>query len=189
MTVGKKLSKPYIYVICAVTSMLIFVTACNNEKKRITETVSQLLDKEIVFPDDFQSKILGKDTAVDVLGKKGYKIVTFADSIGCTDCRLNFYGWKLKIKEAQEWSKPVDFVFIVQPRSEYELYNVLKFDQINFPVFYDFNASFIRKNQLPTGARYQTFLLNDENRIVLVGNPISNKVLWGMYKETVESQP
>jgi hypothetical protein len=189
MTAGKKLSRPYIYVICAVTSILILVTACNNEKKEITETVSQLLDKEIVFPDALQSKVLGRDTVIDVLGKKGYKIVTFADSLGCTDCRLNFYGWKLRIKEAGEWSKPVDFVFIVQPRSEYELYNILKFDQINFPIFYDFNASFIRENELPTEAMYQTFLINAENKIVLVGNPIPNKVLWDMYKETVESQP
>ncbi|MDD4032761.1 MAG: hypothetical protein PHS48_05890 [Bacteroidales bacterium] len=99
----------------------LFLVSCNHQKKQITEALSQMMDKEIVFPNALQAKILGRDTIVDVLEKPGYKIITYADSSGCTDCRLNLYGWKLKMDQAKAWNKPVDFVFILQPKEESDL--------------------------------------------------------------------
>ncbi|MDD4032077.1 MAG: hypothetical protein PHS48_02400 [Bacteroidales bacterium] len=176
------------FLICFLISGLILVS-CNSQKKQITETLSQMMDKEIVFPNALQAKILGRDTIVDVLKKPGYKIVTYADSSGCTDCRLNFYGWKLKMNEAKTWSKPVDVVFILQPKDESALISLLKFNDFSHAIFYDKNTDFIRQNQLSSDPLYQTFLINSENKIVLVGNPVSNSVLWKLYKETIESQP
>jgi hypothetical protein len=167
----------------------LFLVFCNSQKKQITETLSQMMDKEIVFPNALQAKILGRDTIVDVLEKPGYKIITYADSSGCTDCRLNFYGWKLKMDEAKTWNKPVDFIFILQPKDESELASLLKFNEWGIAVFYDKNTDFIRQNALSSDPLYQTFLINSENKIILVGNPVSNTTLWNLYKETIESQP
>ena len=167
----------------------LFMVSCNPQKKQITEALSQMMNKEIVFPNALQAKILGRDTIVDVLKKPGYKIVTYADSSGCTDCRMNFYGWKLKMDEAKAWNKPVDFVFILQPKDESALISLLKFNDFSLAVFYDKNTDFIRQNQLSLDPLYQTFLINSENKIVLVGNPVSNKILWNLYKETIEKQP
>ncbi|MDD4031783.1 MAG: hypothetical protein PHS48_00895 [Bacteroidales bacterium] len=148
-----------------------------------------MMNKEIVFPNALQAKILGRDTIVDVLKKPGYKIVTYADSSGCTDCRLNFYGWRLKMDEAKAWNKSVDFVFILQPKEKSELVSLLKFNEWGIAVFYDKNTDFIRQNALSSDPLYQTFLINSENKIVLVGNPVSNTTLWNLYKEAIESQP
>ena len=176
------------FLICFLICGL-FMASCNRQKKQITEALSQMMDKAIVFPNALQAKILGRDTLVDVLKKPGYKIVTFADSSGCTDCRLNFYGWKLKMDEAKAWNKPVDFVFILQPKEESELVSLLKFNELGLAVYYDKNTDFIRQNRLSSDPLYQTFLINPENKIVLVGNPVSNKTLWNLYKETIEKQP
>ncbi|MDD4032632.1 MAG: hypothetical protein PHS48_05230 [Bacteroidales bacterium] len=178
-----------IRLFCTFIGIIWLTSACNSNKQKITETLSQMMDKEIVFPNALQAKILGRDTIVDVLGKKGYKIVTFADSSGCTDCRLNFYGWKMKMDQAKAWNKPVDFVFILQPKDELGLVSLLKFNELDLVVFYDKNTDFIRQNHLSSDPLYQTFLINSENKIVLVGNPISNAALWNLYKETIESQP
>ena len=33
--------------------------------------------------------------------------------------------------------------------------------------------------------RFQTFLLNQNNEVILIGNPIDNKYLWNLYKQTI----
>ena len=172
--------------VCFFAGLMMF--ACHSEKKKITETLTHMMGKEIVFPKTLQAKVLGRDTLVEVLEKPGYKIVTFADSSGCTDCRLNFYGWKLKMDEAKAWKTPVDFVFILQPKDDFELLSLLKFNEFHSWIFYDKTIDFIRQNQLSSEPLYQTFLINPENKIVLAGNPLSNKTLWNLYKETVENQ-
>jgi hypothetical protein len=67
--------------------------------------------------------------------------------------------------------------------------SLLKFNELGLAVFYDKNTDFIRQNQLSSDPLYQTFLINPENKIVLVGNPVSNTALWNLYKKAMESQP
>lgn len=88
--------------------------------------------------------------------------------------------------EAKAWKTPVDFVFILQPKDDFELLSLLKFNEFHFWIFYDKTIDFIRQNQLSSEPLYQTFLINPENKIVLAGNPLSNKTLWNLYKETEE---
>jgi len=152
----------------------------------IDDTPFKMMGKKVVFPSNLQPKILGRDTVAEVLKNPGYKIITFADAAGCNICRLNFFGWKLLIAESKEWKEPVDFVFIIQPGSE--LSSILDFYDFYFPVFYDENASFIRKNRLSTDPQLQTFLINPENKIVLAGYPVANKILWNRYKKIIENQ-
>jgi hypothetical protein len=92
---------------CTLIGIIWLTGGCNSNKQKITETLSQMMGKEIVFPNTLQAKIMGRDTIVDILEKPGYKIITFADSSGCTDCRLNFYGWKLKMDEAKSWNTTI----------------------------------------------------------------------------------
>ncbi|MDD4032659.1 MAG: hypothetical protein PHS48_05370 [Bacteroidales bacterium] len=173
---------------CTLIGIIWLTGGCNSNKQKITETLSQMMGKEIVFPNTLQAKVLGRDTVVDILEKPSYKIVTFADSSGCTDCRLNFYGWKIKMDEAKAWKILVDFVFILQPKDDFVLLSLLKFNEFHSWIFYDKNIDFIRQNQLSSEPLYQTFLINPENKIVLVGNPVSNKTLWNLYKKTIETQ-
>ncbi|MDD4033131.1 MAG: redoxin domain-containing protein [Bacteroidales bacterium] len=167
--------------------LLIFTIACQNEKRDIEKILSYMINKEIVFPNTIQSKILGRDTLTDILNQPNYKIITYIDSMGCTDCRLNLFEWRARIKEIEKWSVHVDVIFIFQPRDEKELLITLKHNQIDFPVFYDGSLAFVSQNQLPMDTRYSTFLVDRANRIRLVGNPLYNSKMWDMYKNVVEN--
>ena len=49
-------------------------------------------------------------------------------------------------------------------------------------VFYDLDGSFERLNpHIPTGEDFHTFLLNKENKVVLIGNPTHNEKLNKLY--------
>ena len=40
-------------------------------------------------------------------------------------------------------------------------------------------------NRFPKQDRYKTFLLDKENRVVLVGSPANNDKLWELYKQQI----
>jgi hypothetical protein len=84
--------------------LIICTIACQNEKRDIEKILSHMINKEIVFPNTIQSKILGRDTLTDILNRPNYKIITYIDSMGCTDCRLNLFEWRARIKEIEKWS-------------------------------------------------------------------------------------
>lgn len=44
--------------------------------------------KEIIYPDDLVFTTMGEDTVKWFLKDSRYTIVTYADSIGCMECKL-----------------------------------------------------------------------------------------------------
>ena len=56
-----------------------------------------------------------------------------------------------------------------------------------WPFFIDENGAFLKNNTvIPQDSRFHVFLLNSENKIILVGNPLNNETIWDMYKELIE---
>ncbi|MDR3093410.1 MAG: hypothetical protein LBU62_02055, partial [Bacteroidales bacterium] len=57
------------------------------------------------------------------------------------------------------------------------------------PVYIDKESFFHKKNpNIPSDERMHTFLLDENNKVVLVGSPIRNEMLWELYKELIQSQ-
>ncbi len=45
---------------------------------------------------------------------------------------------------------------------------------------------FVRSNPaVPDNSDYHTFLLDRDNRVVLVGSPVGNPKMWELYKSTI----
>ena len=58
-----------------------------------------------------------------------------------------------------------------------------------FPLILDHKNSFIIKNNLPHNKKmYQTFLLDSNNKVILVGNPIYSEKLMELYKEEINKR-
>ena len=63
----------------------------------------------------------------------------------------------------------------------------LKVNQLDYPVFIDQYATFVHQNpNLPKNQQLHSFLLDKNNRVVLVGNPLYNPALWALYKRTIQ---
>ncbi len=54
-----------------------------------------------------------------------------------------------------------------------------------FGYILDSTGQFMADNRIPTDRRFHTFLLDKENRVVLVGSPIGNPKMWELYKSTI----
>ena len=59
--------------------------------------------------------------------------------------------------------------------------------RLQFPVLLDTAGIFERSNpQLPENPVFHTFLLDRDNRVVLVGSPLGNPKMWELYKSTID---
>lgn len=169
----------YMIIIC-------FVQTCGLSKKNdIKKIVQEWQSKEIIIPDQLTYKILGKDTLCDELWKSPFRIFTYIDSIGCTSCRLRLPEWKALIDSCREQSIDVSFIFAVHSSDFKRFTNDVKFHEFDEPIIYDFENRFYRLNRFPDDP-YRTFLLNHENRVLLIGDPIGNPHLWQLYKKTIK---
>lgn len=55
-------------------------------------------------------------------------------------------------------------------------------------MFIDHNNSFYKLNSLKKDHRFQVFLLDRENNILLIGDPIRNDAIWELYKKTLNDE-
>ena len=59
---------------------------------------------------------------------------------------------------------------------------------IDFPVVIDKYNDFRSINHsIPADSRYHTFLLDRNNRVVLVGNPLASDAMWSLFRKTLDN--
>jgi hypothetical protein len=170
--------------------MLSTVFSCGNKNRKETEkVVTEWIGKEIKFPENLQCNILGKDTVsylcVDLL-KKQYKILLYVDSTGCSACRLKLFEWKQLIKESDSvFHGQVGFLFFFQPKDKMEAGFIFQQADFDYPLFIDVDNTIDQLNHFPKQQIYQCFLLDENNKVLTIGNPVLNPKIWNMYKSEI----
>ena len=165
-------------------SLLLF-SCGDKDKEEITRLVTQWQGKEIIIPINSIFTIQGKDT-VDVDFNTEHKILVYVDSTGCTSCRLQLHKWKEFIAQVDTVAKePVQFLFYLTPKSVKEARYITRRDDFTYPMCVDINNEINKKNQFPTKDTFHTFLLDAENKVQVIGNPIHNSAVRDLYLKTI----
>ncbi|MDR1338499.1 MAG: DUF1573 domain-containing protein [Prevotellaceae bacterium] len=168
--------------------------SCKKDKRTddARKIVSEWTGKQIKFPDGIPCVATGSEVDCIPLSNQSYKILMYVDSVGCISCKLRLPDWNVVLAEADSlFSGKVDFLFFFQPKNERELAYLLKRDGFYHPVFFDRKNRLDRMNHFPSPMEYRCFLLDSENRVLLVGNPALNPKIWELYKQRIsgEMQP
>ena len=161
----------------------LLVASCGeSEKERLSRLVSEWEGKEILFPTHSTFTIQGKDTVDFDFRDAEYKIVSYTDSTGCTACKLQLKRWKDLMSEVDSLSHVnVDFLMYFHPKDMKELRYLTRRDGFTHPVCFDEKDDFNRLNRLPSESMFQTFLLDKENRVIALGDPIQNPKVKELY--------
>jgi hypothetical protein len=132
---------------------------------------------------------MGKDTTVNLcttLFDRKYKILLYVDSLGCTNCKLHLLDWKRLIAEADSlYPEKLSFLFYFHPKDKKELFFLFKRDKLDYPVFIDNDNALEQLNHFPNPMQYQCFLLDESNKVLMIGNPTLNPKVWELYKTQV----
>lgn len=169
-----------------IIAIILLSIGCNSEKKKTYSILEKMINKKIVFYNNNQYKIEGKDTIIDYVDKKTYKLIVFSDSSSCELCDLHLGEWYLKNKEAKYYNSNFILIIIVQSKDYHSFEHYAHEIYPNFPFIYDPSGIFIKNNELPLEKKYHTFLLNENNEIILVGSPIGNDNVWNLYKKILK---
>lgn len=168
--------------------ILFFGCKENNQKKEVKRIVKEWQNKEVVFPPNLVFTKYGKDTLNFEIPPSSYKIIMYVDSIGCTSCKLQLHKWKKFISEVDSVTNgEVPILFFFHPKDLREISYLLKRDGIDIPVCIDINDDINTFNHFPSQQEFQTFLLNDENKVVFIGNPIHNIRIKEMYLKEISN--
>lgn len=131
--------------------------------------------------------VQGRDTVDFRWEASPYRIVTYVDSIGCASCKLQLPKWKQLIAETDSLfgKGKLAYVFFFHPKDLRELIYLTRRDAFTYPVCFDREDAFNRLNRFPSEMSLQTFLLDRDNRVVAVGNPVHNPKVKELYLNIV----
>lgn len=172
--------------------LLLFVILCSckyTEKDRISSLVKDLYGKNILFPKELNFTLLNGDTVNYVLSDSMYRIVHYVDSTGCISCKLKLFEWKRWItKLRSDFSEDINVIFVFSNRNTKEMTDLLKREKFNYPFLLDTLDVFNHLNELPTDFSFHTFLLDKNNRVVAIGNPVHNPKIKDLYMNIIQGK-
>lgn len=162
----------FLIIVCLV------IISCN-EGTNVKKDLAKLCLKPIKIPTNIIVNYNGKDSLMDDFLTADLKFVIYFDSTNCISCFSNKLDvWQLMFKYADLFNGELKFYFIFYPPKNgrdglnIELRNL----KMNYPVLIDEKGDFERLNpHLPKNKQLHTFLLDENNNVILVGNPLNNK--------------
>lgn len=170
------------YLILILTLLLLLPACKESDKERITRLVEEWQGKEIKFPDRMLFTRFVTDTVDYQIPQSDYKVLIYVDSIGCTSCKLQLPKWKELIAYVDSATNgSVPFLFVFQSKDDKELRYMLKRDNFDLPVCIDRNNRFNDQNDFPSDLTFQTFLLDRNNKVAVIGNPVHNLQVKELY--------
>lgn len=170
--------------------IVLLLNGCTDKQKSsITKIVREWQNKEVVFPAGLVFTKHGRDTVEYEFPHSSHKILVYVDSIGCTSCKLQLHKWKEFIEEVDSLtSGTVAVLFFFHPKDLREISYLLKRDGVDIPVCIDVDDKLNAMNRFPVHQEFQTFLLDDENKVVFIGNPVHNLRVKEMYLSEISSR-
>ncbi len=164
-----------------------FLPSCaESDKERLGKLVNEWERKEILFPTHSTFTIQGKDTVDFEFRNADYKVVAYVDSAGCTGCKLQLPRWKELIAEVDSMTDgSVPFLFYFHPKDLKELKYLTRREGFVYPVCFDEKDDFNRLNRFPSEMMFQTFLLDKENKVVALGNPVLSPKVKELYLKLI----
>ena len=171
--------------------MCVWVLASCQESREeaMYRLVNEWNGKEIKFPSRSVFTIQGKDTVDFDFGNADYKVITYIDSVGCTSCKLQLPRWNKLVAEVDSLTNGrVPFLFYFHPKDIKELRYLTRRDDFTYPVCFDERDELNRLNQFPTDMTFQTFLLDKDNKVVAMGNPVLNPKVKDLYLDVIKGE-
>lgn len=153
-----------------------------SSQQKIEQLVRTWQGKTVIFPERSVFTLGGKDTVSFSLSDTKPKILVYVDTAGCMSCKLKLAEWKEFAHYVDSITdRQVQFVFYITTKDYKELGYMLKRDRFDLPVCLDKAGKLNQLNHFPNEMSFQTFFLDKDNRIKLIGNPIHNLAIKDLY--------
>ena len=177
--------------LCIIICLFLCLVSCTQSKQKglFVSLLQDWQGKEIVIPDSMCT-IQGSRYLLDVFTYE-YRILNYVDSVGCLSCNLRFQEWNILLKDFQDKKCEVMPLFVFYPgnlEKVKELQALAKRFSVYFPIVIDTLDLVNHLNKFPDDARFHTFLLDKNNKVLAVGNPVLNPHVKDLYFKIMQSE-
>lgn len=182
-----------IFRIMLIAYNIVILFSCSSQKKEFQNNIEKMQSKKITIPYD-QMACWTSDSILDISPWRNakYKLVHYVDSASCSSCylqkvKINDFLFNMEKKSNNNFYKKI----IINPgsKAKKELKKMFFEKLIPQTIFIDSTNIFSIKNpNIPLETQYHTFLLDPNNNVVLVGNPITNKKIREIFLAIIEKK-
>lgn len=170
-------------IISNIIIIILLFSSCSNNYRHEKEIVENLVGNEVIIPEELKYQILETPFEYD-LDNSDYKIITYIDSTGCTSCNMNLTSRNATIDEFKSLRDiDINYLMIINSKDNKGIINLLKMGEFRHPVVIDAKGEFVKYNEIPAESVYRTFLLDNFNRVLAVGDPVKNPKIKDLYKK------
>lgn len=167
-------------------ALVLFSSCKEGKKEQFARLVQEWQGKEIVFPQDMAFTRFVTEPVDYRIPDAKYKVLVYVDSVGCTSCKLQLPKWQKLIAHVDSATNGnIPFIFVFQSKDDRELRYILKRDNFDRPICIGRNNRFDELNQFPQDITFQTFLLDKDNKVKVIGNPVHNLAVRDLYLKQI----
>ena len=160
--------------------------SCQQKDSKVVMHMKKMYHKQILLPKCDECIFFGEDETWKLYPNPQLRLIIYIDSTNCTNCKISeIWNWKKVIEYAKLTDYQFQPLFIITPVLEKvgEILNALQSNPFEWPIYLDYEGKFLKLNNfLPNSSFYHIFMLNQDNKIVLIGNPLLNEKLWNLYE-------
>lgn len=167
--------------------------SCDSQKKEVQNKVEEMQSTAIKIPYERMACWTNDSvSAISIWDIAKLKLVHYVDSAMCSSCFLqkaatDEFLHRMKALPSSEFCN----VFIISPgnKTKKKLETDFREKRIPQTIFVDTANVFMELNpNIPGETMYHTFLLDENNKVILVGNPMSNQQVEDMMLSVVEEK-
>ena len=170
----------------AIIAISLFASCADDRSASVADIVSQWEGREILFPENSVFTIQGRDTVDFQFQNAPYKILTYVDSVGCMSCKLQLEGWNELIGDLESSvSEEVPVVLYFNTPKYREVMALTRSSRYVQPICIDIPDSLNLLNHFTSQSSYQTFLLDKDNKVIAIGNPVNNQKIKELFLQLI----
>lgn len=166
---------------------VLLITSCSHRTTK--RQLTGIINSDIKCPTEL---IAIKDSICYSIDKFPYavKLILFYDGQDCTLCHLAHltdYVYLYDISKETEYRFRIIPVFAPKFAETENLISLVKDCSLIDTVYIDKKNEFYSLNSNILKSNYSAFLVDKDNRIVLVGDPLASEAMWSLFRKTLDN--
>lgn len=172
-----------------------FCIGCKSREGKVEETINQMKSNPVSIPFSSMSCWINDTIQNNRPWEKAkMKLVVYTDSSSCSKCTLErMYIWNDFVELEHKYKNDFYIIFVFQTTptiNSKKMASDFHLTELNHPIYID-SLSLLSKNNphIPfQDPMYQIFLLDEKNRVALVGSPLYNTKIEDSLLETLNDK-
>lgn len=179
----KRVLSVFVPVIVAVALL------CGCGEARVRRLATRMMKSEITVPqtlDLMNGKYIADSSWLESDGK--YRLIVTIAKEHCTGCRISAHELidSLLVSVPSAVFSPMVVLSGPDRESVETAYSTIAKFSLGYPIYLDETSELLRQNpSIPEDTRFQSFLLDPDGRVVLIGDPTTDYNMMKLYRQVL----